>query len=81
MERYEHVFCQRMMEADFIGDMMMKQFVDIEVVGSFRRGRHAQPEPGLEIAEYECSFLPVIPAPVPRAVIHPVRFFHREIHI
>ena len=52
MERYEHVFCQRLMEADFIGDMMMKQFVDIEVVGSFRRGRHAQPEPGLEIAEY-----------------------------
>ena len=40
------------METDFIGDVVMKQFVDIEIVGSFRCGRHAQPEPGFEIVEY-----------------------------
>ena len=40
------------MKADFIGNLVVKQGVNIEIIGPFRRCRHAQEERWLKVVKY-----------------------------
>ena len=47
MERAEHVFVQSLLQPDLIGDVVAEQLEDVDAIGAFRCGGHAQHEVGI----------------------------------
>ena len=46
MERTQHILIEGLLQTDLIGDVVIEQGEDVEIISSFRRRRHAQHEIG-----------------------------------
>ena len=51
MKRTQHPFFEGILETNFIGDLVVKELKDVEVVISFRCRRHPQEKGRLEVVQ------------------------------
>ena len=51
VKRTQHPFFEGILETNFIGDLVVKELKDVEVVIPFRRGRHPQEKGRLEVVQ------------------------------